>query len=322
MKLRIIYEMIMGKGLREDLRPRKSVEEALKNNARIYKKARGDEKDFFDKETLKNPYADTRILNGTGAEDIKNVLVGIDIDVSEILLADRLREKGMDIDLVLSHHPSGRALAQLDKVMDIQPAIWEKYGFTEDIARGVMKGRKDDVALSVSAANHYRASDAAKLLGIPLMCAHTAADNCVAGFLQKAFDKKKPKKLADVIDMLNGIPEYRHAAKGGSAPFILLGKKEDMAGRIFVDMTGGTSGPDGMFARLSQSGIGTVVGMHCKESAYKTAKSEFIKYVIAGHIASDNLGMNLLLDAVEEKCGLNIIECSGFRRVRRRSRGR
>jgi putative NIF3 family GTP cyclohydrolase 1 type 2 len=83
-------------------------------------------------------------------------------------------------------------------------------------------------------------------------------------------------------------------------------------------MTGGTSGPDKMFARLSQTGVKTLVGMHCKESGYKAAKTEFINYVIAGHIASDTLGLNLLFDAVEKKGKLKFITCSGFKRTRRK----
>ncbi|MFH1837289.1 MAG: NGG1p interacting factor NIF3, partial [Candidatus Omnitrophota bacterium] len=114
------------------------------------------------------------------------------------------------------------------------------------------------------------------------------------------------------------IPEYRRAIKESAGPFILVGKEKDNAGKIFVDMTGGTSGPDKMFSRLSQSGVKTIVGMHCKESSFKIAGSEFINYVIAGHISSDTLGMNILFDAIEKKGKLNFIECSGFKRIRRK----
>jgi hypothetical protein len=41
--------------------------------------------------------------------------------------------------------------------------------------------------------------------------------------------------------------------------------------------------------------------------------------VIAGHIASDNLGLNLLLDAVEKHGAFEVLECSGFRRVKRQA---
>ncbi|MEA3488964.1 MAG: NGG1p interacting factor NIF3 [Candidatus Omnitrophota bacterium] len=317
MKLRTIYELAVKKALREDQRPKNVIEKGLKKTGKEYRKTKGIDRIAFDRESLKHPYADTRILYGTGNEEVKTVMMGIDIDVGEILLADRLREKGIKIDLVISHHPAGRAYAGLHKVMDIQPSLWEKYGLSEEVAQGIMKERMEQVMRGVAPANHTRAQDAARILDIPFMCTHTAADNCVAAYLQKQFDRKKPKKIRNVINILKSIPEYKEAVKNGAGPFILIGKEDEAAGRIFVDMTGGTSGPDRMFARLSQSGVKTIVGMHCKESAFKVAKSEFINYVIAGHICSDTLGMNLLFDAVEKKGRLNFIECSGFKRIRR-----
>lgn len=318
MKLRTIYELAVKKGMREDQRPKKVIEDEFKNARKEYRKAKGVDKRTFDKERFKNPYADTRILNGSGNEDIKTVMVGIDVGVPELLLADRLREKGVNVDLVISHHPSGRGLAQLDKVMAIQPILWQKYGLTSEIAEGLMKDRMEQVSRGLSPVNHTRAIDAAKLLGIPFMCTHTAADNCVARHLQKLFDAKKPKKLHNVLNILKNIPEYKEAMKVSAGPFILIGEEKNDAGRIFVDMTGGTSGPERLFGRLSQAGVKTVIGMHCKESAFKLAKNEFINYVIAGHISSDNLGMNLLFDSIEKKGKLKFIECSGFRRVRRK----
>ena len=50
---------------------------------------------------------------------------------------------------------------------------------------------------------------------------------------------------------------------------------------------------------------------------YEKIKSEHINVVVAGHMASDNLGMNLLLDKLEQKAKIEIIPCSGFRRIRR-----
>jgi putative NIF3 family GTP cyclohydrolase 1 type 2 len=317
MKLRALYELAVKKGMKEDQRPRSVVEETLKNAKKEYGKAKGVDKAFFDKERFKNPYADTRILNGKGDEEVKTVMLGVDIGVAEILLADRLREKGARVDLVISHHPAGKSLAHLDRVMEIQPALWEKYGLSSEVAKGIMKDRMEEVARNLSAINHTQVQDAAGILGIPFMCIHTAADNCVAHYLQKKFDQKKPKKLKNVISLLKSIPEYRDAVHRGVGPHILIGEENKDAGKIFVDMTGGTSGPDKLLGRLSQSGVKTIVGMHCKESAFKTAKTEFINYVIAGHISSDNLGINLLLDEVEQKEKLNFIECSGFKRVRR-----
>ena len=314
-----IYEAMVENAIKMDPRSRKSINADLKKAHEDYSEAKGQDKRFFDKESLKHPYYDTRIINGSGDEDVSNVMVGIDIGVDELLLADRLMEKGMNIDLVISHHPSARALAQLDKVMGIQSDIWEeKFGFSHEVARGIMKDRKEEVARGLSPINHTRVLDAAKLLGIPLMCAHTVADNCVATYLQKSLDKKNPAKLSGVLSMLKTIPEYQDGMRYGGGPFILMGKDTDAVGKIFVDMTGGTGGPSKLFARLHQSGVKTIIGMHCKEESYKVAKSEFMNYIIAGHIPSDNLGLNIMFDAVEKRGKLNFIECSGFRRYRRK----
>lgn len=317
MKLRTLYEQAIKKALKEDQRPKKLIDDSIKQAKKEYKNLKGREKRAFDKESLKHPYYDSRILYGSLDAEVKDVMVGIDIGVPELLLADRLKEKGVNIDLVISHHPSGRALAELHKVMDIQPGIWEKYGLTREIGESIMKDRSDQVSRGLAPTNVTRAQDAAKLLGIPFMCCHTAADNCVAGFLQKLFDGKKPKNLKNIINVLQAIPEYREGMRVGTGPFILIGEEKDKAGKIFVDMTGGTSGPEKMFSRLSQSGVKTIVGMHCKEANFKIAKGEFLNLVIAGHISSDTLGMNLLFDAIEKKGKLNFIECSGFKRIRR-----
>jgi hypothetical protein len=42
-----------------------------------------------------------------------------------------------------------------------------------------------------------------------------------------------------------------------------------------------------------------------------------LNVVIAGHISSDNLGLNLLLDRIEKEESLQIIGCSGFNRIKR-----
>ncbi|MDD5634524.1 MAG: NGG1p interacting factor NIF3 [Candidatus Omnitrophica bacterium] len=318
MKLRTVYELAVKKGMMDDLRSRDVIVKTLSDSRKDYKKAKGIDKKTFDKARLTNPYADTRILAGSGEEEVKNVLVGIDVEVAEILMADRLREQGVKIDLIIGHHPEGKALTQLHEVMKIQSSLWEKLGLSKKVAEGIMKERIEEVARNLAPVNCTRAEDAAKILGIPFMCIHTAADNCVTNYLQKLFDKKKPKDLKGVLNLLKAIPEYQEGMRHNVGPSILIGDEKSAAGKIFVDMTGGTSGPSNLYPRLSQVGVGTVVGMHCKESSYKIAKTEYINYVIAGHMASDTLGLNLVFDFIEKKEKLNFIECSGFKRTRRK----
>ena len=53
------------------------------------------------------------------------------------------------------------------------------------------------------------------------------------------------------------------------------------------------------------------------EDHRKEADRHHMNVIIAGHIASDNLGMNLLLDRVIGADDITVIECSGFRRIAR-----
>jgi hypothetical protein len=317
MKLIDIYDIAIKKGMEKDPRSEALIKKSLTLRKKEFNKLKGPDKAAFDKESLKNPYADTRILYGDPNTEIKTIIVGIDMEMPELLLADRLNERGAAIDLVMAHHPEGLGSANLGDVMGMQKDILEKFGLDPEITKDRMDDRIGEVKRSLSGANHFRSVDFARLLNIPYMCCHTVADNHVSDHLQRLFDKKKPGKLSEVMDILKAIPEYVDGMKKGLGPKMLTGDLKKPAGKVMVDMTGGTEGSKRIFGRLSQAGVGTVVGMHFSEDHYKNAKDEHINLIVAGHIASDNLGMNLLIDQFEKKSRLNIIPCSGFVRIRR-----
>ena len=317
MKLRELFDAIVAHGVVVDPRGRTRVQKVLDMAKKDYDALSGDKKQRYDTEQLTNPYSDSRVLYGDDDLEIQNVLVGIDMEVGEVVLADRLREKGTPVDLIWAHHPEGSALANLGGVMAMQADILSGFGVPINIAEGLLEPRIKEVERGVMPGNHMRAVDAARLLDVPMICSHTPADNCVAGYLQELFDEKKPETVDDVICVLRDITEYADAEIAGSGLKIVAGSEKRRAGRVFVDMTGGTSGSAKTFERLANtSDIGTMVVMHIPEKHLKEANNHHINVVIAGHMASDTLGMNLLLDAVE-KAGqkkLSVIECSGFRR--------
>jgi putative NIF3 family GTP cyclohydrolase 1 type 2 len=319
MKLKELYESIVKKGIASDPRGRNAVKKVLAGVRKEYNKLSAADKKAFDREALVNPYADTRILYGNPDKEIRKIIVGIDMEVGELLLADRLNAKGgrEKIDLVMAHHPEGRALAGLYEVMHIQTDILNRLGVSAKAAEGLMKERIEEVERALLPVNHSRSVDVARLLDIPFMCCHTPADNCVTVYLTKLMERKKPKTVGDVVNVLKGIPEYREALKQKSGPRIICGEKKARAGKVLVDMTGGTEGSKNIFARLSQAGVGTIVCMHLSEEHFKRAKTEYINVIIAGHIASDTLGLNMMLDEIEKKGKLDIVACSGFKRIHR-----
>jgi len=317
LKLSKLYDFAVREGMAADPRGKEAIARSLEKVKKEYEALKEKDKEFFDKERLTNPYADTRILNGDGGIEIKKALVGVDMEVGEVLLADRMREKGKKIDLIIAHHPEGRAMASFYEVMNMQPDIWGKFGVPINVAEGLMKDRIKEVERRVLPGNHTRAVDAARLLGIPMMCIHTPADNHVASYLQKLLDNKKPDILSEVVEIIRDIPEYNNAAKLNAGPRILFGEPRNRTGKIFVDMTGGTEGPKDMFEKLEAAGVGTIVAMHLGEEHFKNVQKGHMNIVIAGHISSDTLGLNMLFDKIEKEDKIEFIGCSGFERISR-----
>ncbi|MBT3690605.1 NGG1p interacting factor NIF3 [bacterium] len=312
-----IYKLAIDLGIKNDLRGSKLVKDRLKRTNDKYNKLGDDEKNEFDNELLNNPYSDTRYF-GDLDKKVKRVLTGIDIGTGEVMLANKLSEK-KSIDLIIAHHPEGSGLAALGEVMSMQAEVLATYGVPINIAENLIKMRMSEVGRAVAPANHYQAIDAAELLDMPLMCCHTPADNLVATFLSN-YIKKNQKKLTyveDLVSLLKDIPEYKQAIQMKAGPRLFTGKNDNYLGKIAVtEITGGTSGHKDIYKHMANAGIGTIVAMHMKEEHREEASKAHLNIVIAGHMSSDSIGMNLFLDELEKK-GVEVIPCSGIIRHKR-----
>lgn len=314
MKIRDIYNLGIQIGIEADFRSKEKIESLLQRRKKKFDKLSESDKKEFDKDSLDNPYSDSRILNITEDKEIKKILIGVDVDPSEILLAKELG----NIDLIISHHPLGRALANLADVMELQCDILNQYGVPINIAEALMKKRISEVARGVNAANHQRTVDAARILGFNLMCLHTPCDNLSARFLKNEIEKlDEHSRIEDLMNLLKKIPEYDKAIELGIGPKIFVGNKENRCGKIAVtEITGGTEGSPELYEKMAIAGIGTIIGMHMSEEHKKKAEESHINVVIPGHISSDSLGINLFLDELEKQ-GIEIIVCSGITRYSR-----
>jgi len=317
MRLKDIYRIIVEKGVAEDPRDRTEIDRVLAEVKKAYEKLEDEEKAFFDLEKLTNPYSDTRICAGDPEMEIRGLLVGIDMEVGEVLLADRLRDRGEPIDLLFAHHPEGLGFANVHEVMYMQADLWAAQGVGIGAGDALIAPRAQEIRRKVMPANHYRAIDAAGLLGLASVSCHTPADNSVTAFVQRFLDERAPSTLGDLVKVLRTIPEYGDAARKGCGPALVSGSESARTGRIVVDMTGGTQGPEEALERLSSAGVGTLVGMHYTEEYRKKAEELKINLVIAGHVSSDTLGMNLVLDEIERAGEVAIYCTSGMVRVKR-----
>lgn len=311
MNIQDIYKLAVKMGIEADLRGTKRVKQILKRSNDKYENLDAKKKKRFDKEKLWNPYSDTRVFVDH-KRNIKKVMVGIDIQPAEIMMA-----KELGCDLVIAHHPVGNALGDLGDVMNLQSDLLASYGVPINIAENLTKERIEEVARGVSPVNTYRSVMAAEIYNMGLMCTHTAADNMVADFLNKYLKKQKLEVLQDIIDALEKIPEYERAIEHKAGPRLFVGNPESSIGKmVLTEITGGTSGAVGMYEKMSQAGIGTIIGMHMGEEHKKEAQKNHVNVVIAGHMSSDSIGMNIFLDELERK-GIEIIPVSGLIRYSR-----
>lgn len=313
MKVNDIFKLAVEIGINSDFRGRDGVTDFLVQKRKKYEKATEKEKAHFDRDLLTNPYSDSFVHNISEDKEVKKIMAGIDIDSAEILTAKFLG----NIDLVIAHHPIGKSLANLADVMSLQSDVLNYYGVPINIAEGLMKPRIEEVARGVNPVNHQKAVNTAKLMGINLMNVHTPTDNLAAKFLKIKLDGENPKTLGDILEILNEIPEYKESIKTGAGPKIFSGSPERRCGKIaLTEITGGTEGSPKLYEKMASAGIGTVIGMHISEEHKKEAEAANLNVVIAGHISSDSLGMNLFLDELESR-GIEIVPCSGLIRVSR-----
>ena len=315
MTVRELHRAIVEAGIDADPRGRAGVDAALAGQRKRWERLSDDDKAFFDEESLWNPFADSRILAGDPDREVRRVMVGIDIDTSELLLVDRLNERGAGIDLVIAHHPSAHALATLDKVMGMQSDIFYAQGISMSVSEQLMGPRVKQVERSVASGNFLKTAMAAEQLGIALMCAHTPADSMGMRYLEAKIAEEKPETLGAVVSMLKSIPEYAAYAKKLCPPRIIAGAPENRVRKVHFEFTGGTEGPSEIYDQLAAAGVDTVVCMHQSDKHLEAAGKAKLNVVLAGHIASDNLGLNLLFDNVTKGTQIEIRACSGFVRT-------
>ena len=244
-------------------------------------------------------------------KDVKRVLAGIDMDTTMLMLA-----KQLGFDCVAQHHPNGI----------INPSMGDLFGrdhMKKLMECGVPINEAQKLAYASSqkrrqgmhSRNRTQMMDAARLLDINDVAFHTPADMLAERYTQdrmNALMERNPRcTVQDVIDELMTIREYQ-AALEGQKPEVWVGSKDSFAGKIYVEMYGVGAPSLDEYIACSNAGVGTFITMHATpeviEGMKKHNKSNLI---VAGHMASDSLGFNQILDAWEKQ-GVEIVRISGI----------
>lgn len=254
---------------------------------------------------LKETPADSGVL--VPGQGIKKIAFGIDVEVGEVLLA---RELG--VDCIITHHPEGLHMVNLFQVMENQIDRMVEAGVPINKAQKILAERKEQVERSLHISNYDRAVTAAQLLGIPFVGIHSPADFLAQKVVQKHLDYKvisnTKASVKEVIEALTELPEYQKTPAG---PKVRVGDEKSYAGKVFVTFAGGTGGGAKVFKAYFEAGIGTLVVMHVPDDVVKEVREQNIgNVIVAGHMASDSIGINQLIRDFQE-AGLEVIRFSG-----------
>ena len=239
-------------------------------------------------------------------ENIKKVLMGVDMETPELLLA-----KEMGYDCVVTHHPKNTNTQMLE-VMESHILRLEKLGVPRNRSQKALDKKRESLGYLRHVSNSRRSESAAKLMNMPYISLHTPADIIGEAIVQKHLDAKfanKPDtKLSDITAALEEIPEYKNSAR---KPVIRVGSKDSYAGKIYVLMAGLTGPGAHVLKQYFEGGVGTLVMMHIPEADAKELKEHgYGNVIIAGHMSSDSLGMNKIADKWREQ-GVEVTMISG-----------
>jgi len=318
MNLREMYECAIRKGIELDPRGRAEVEQYLLETKAEYEALSEEEKGTFDLERLSNPFGDTRIVYGDEEKEVRSMLVGISIGEQEILRADALKKEGK-LDVIFSHHTSGLgyALASVRDTMWIQVHKMIDVGVPKDMAEKIVTV---DIAAREARGRNYSNAELAEQFGIPLVAIHTPADYCYLKHIIRLVESEQPKNVGEIIELLSNLPE-NHAYKGktGKGPKAILGSPKAELGKIYYSFEGGWSLSNAAFEAVAEAGVKTFIHVAFSDEKIKIARKYNMNLIDAVHDPHDSLGINLIIDALQEEGNtkFHIIPCSNFQRVER-----
>ena len=228
---------------------------------------------------------------------IKKVLFGLDAGVPELLLAKQLH-----FDAVIAHHPMGGTAGSLGFRSVFKRHIQQMMdaGIPRAEAEKAASRKLRQLEVEGHTSNYGQAVDVARLLKMPCMNVHTPLDEMGRRIMSEKIKGKitKDSKVRDVVNALNGLAEFKKAL---TKIEIRLGKADDHAGKVVVSHGAGTNGGYEIARAYFEHGVGTVIFIHVIPGDLEKLRAEKMgNLVVTGHIASDSVGINPIIHALEE----------------------
>ncbi len=232
-------------------------------------------------------------------KNIKKILFGIDAGVPELLLAKQLQ-----CDAMIAHHPQGdSAIIDYHKVFERHVEQMVEAGVPRKEAEQAVRRKRDALEVENHTRNYGHAVSVARLLKMPYMNIHAPLDEIGRRRMMKqvklATDRNTNATVGDVVDALQKLPEFE---KAQTEIKIRLGRASNKAGKVVVSHAAGTNGGYEVAKTYFKHGVSTLIYIHISSADLERLKADGAgNLIITGHIASDSIGINPFLAALEER---------------------
>lgn len=231
--------------------------------------------------------------------NITKILFGIDAGVPELFLAQKLR-----YDAVISHHPQGgSAVINFHKVFErhVQQMVEAGVSLTE--AEEAVRKKEGALEVEMHSRNYDHTVSVARLLKMPYMSIHSPLDEIgrrrMAQQVMLATEKNPEATVGDVVAALRKLPEFREAQTDIK---IHLGKASNGAEKVVVSHAAGTNGGYEVAKTYFKHGVGTLIYIHISPADLEQLRKDHVgNLIVTGHIASDSVGINPFILALEER---------------------
>jgi putative NIF3 family GTP cyclohydrolase 1 type 2 len=228
---------------------------------------------------------------------IRKVLFSIDAGASELLLA-----KQLGCDAVIAHHPvGGTAAINFHQVFKRHIQQMVSAGVPMEEAEKAVAKKLEQLEVEAHTRNYAHAVDVARLLKMPYMNIHTPLDEVGRKIMSEQINSriKKDSKVQEVVSALKTLAEFKNAV---TEIKIRLGKPENPAGKVVVSHGAGTNGGYEIAKTYFKHGVGTIIYIHISAGDLEKLEAEGVgNLIVAGHIASDSVGINPFIKELEKR---------------------
>lgn len=242
-------------------------------------------------------------------ERIEKVILGIDMESSELLLARQL-----GYDCVIAHHPVGDTAR-----LDFADVLWAHLdqmlaaGVPEAVARPIVEEKIHATRMQMHAANYDHAPSIARLLNMPYLNIHLPLDEVGRRKMVSVVEALSPEQpVSALVQAFKAqMKEFRLALTDFQ---VRVGSLENPLGKVVISHAAGTNGGHAIAKAYFDHGVDTVLYIHCSPQDSGKLREEYQgqgkNLIISGHIASDAVGINLYASELERR-GVYVTRASG-----------